>query len=99
MSDYLSEIRHCLMMLKIFQYITIGIIILLAVRFNTMDVKSEWKVNKVILSVSGILLIGMMIYEMFNYECMNSGIDGVPVGLQFITLLVVGYFFMQKKNG
>lgn len=86
------------MMLKVFQYISIGIIIVLAIRFKTMGVRSEWNINKVILFVSGILLAGMMMYEMLNYECMSSGTDGVPVGLQLITLLAVGYFFFQEKK-
>jgi len=95
---YFDEVKRCQTMLDIFQWLTIGIIVVLAIRFKTMDINAEWKVNKLILSISGILLAGMMIYEMLNYECMSSGTDGVPVGLQLMTLLVVGYFFFQKKE-
>lgn len=86
------------MLLKIFQYITIGVVILLSWRFKTFDDRSSWKVNRVVLITSGILLTGMIIYELANYECMSSGIYGVPVELQLIALVLTVYFWWQNKE-
>ena len=97
-AGYFSKTRDCLLMLKIFQFMTIAIIILLAIRFRTFDEKSSWKANKIILAVSGIVLTCMIVYESYNYACMSRGIDGIPFGLQFVALLAVLFFYFCKKD-
>lgn len=98
MEEYLTEVRQCLMVLKVFQYITIGIIATIAIRFKTLEYKEQWKTNKIILAISAILLLGMLAYELFNYKCMSSGFDGVPIGLQLISLCVVLYCYFSNKE-
>ena len=97
-AEYFSESQDCLLMLKIFQFMTITIIILLSIRFRTFDEKSSWKANKIILAVSGIVLTCMIVYESYNYECMSRGIDGIPFGLQLVVLLAVLFFYFRKKD-
>lgn len=97
-AEYFSETQDCLLTLKIFQFMTIAIIILLAIRFRTFDEKSSWKTNKIILAVSAIILTSMIVYESYNYECMSRGIYGIPFGLQLVLLLAVLFFYFQKKN-
>lgn len=98
LSDCFSEIQHCLMMLKVFQFTTIGIMVLLTVRFRTFGMAECWRVNRALLFVFGFILSGMVIYEIVNYECMSSGRDGVPIGFQLLVLLAVVYFYYQKKE-
>ena len=97
LADYFNEIQNCLTILKIFQYLTIGIIILLAFRYKTFEDIECGKTNKIILAVSGLVLSGMMIYEYINYECMSSGRDSIPMGLQFMILLAIAYLYFRKK--
>lgn len=96
--EYFDEIEDSLIMLKIFQFITIGIIVVVFFRFNTFKYKEYWKINKIILVTSAILLLGMLVYECLNYKCMSSGFDGVPIGLQLISLCVVLYYYFSKKG-
>ena len=98
MEEYLADVRQCLMFLKIFQYITIGVIAAIAIRFKTLEYKKHWKTNRIILVISAILLLGMIVYECLNYKCMGSGFDGVPIGLQLISLCAVLYYYFSKKE-
>lgn len=93
-----DKIDACLMLLKIFQFITIGVIVLLAVRFNTFDNKAYWKTNRIILIFSGLVLSIMIIYECLNHKYMSSGFDSVPIGIQLIALLAAVCFYVQKKS-
>lgn len=95
---YLQETQNCLLLLNIFQFITIGIIILLAARFKTFGQDEGLKINKSLLIASGLLLIGMIVCEVLKYDCMNRGFYGTPIGLQLVILLAVGYFYFCKKG-
>ena len=98
LAGYFEEIGNCLMVLKVFQFITIGVILLLVIRFKTFIYKENWNTNRIILAVSGLILFIVIVYECFNYECMNSGFDNIPIGIQLITLLAAVYFYFRKKS-
>ena len=99
MKEYLEEIRQCLAILKVFQIVTLFVVVMVGVRFNTFSDASQWKINRLLLAVSFVILVGMLVYEAFNYECMSKGFYGVPIGLQIVLLLVVIYFYFCKKGG
>lgn len=95
-SDYFEKVNSGLVTLKLFQYITIGIIVVLLVRFRTFEENSCSKTNKIILVLSGLTLIGMIVYECINYEYMSVGVDSVPIGFQLVFLLVIVLFYIRR---
>ena len=86
------------MVLNVFQLMTVGVIIALIMRFKSFENLSSWKVNRLILIISGLLTVGMLVYERYHYECMSQGVYGVPLGLQIVSLLLILYFYFQKKE-
>lgn len=94
MEEYLAEIRQCLVFLKVFQYATLAIIVIVGLSFYFF----QQRIKRVLLAVSFILLVGMLVYEAFNYECMSSGFYGVPIGLQIVLLLACLFMFCNKDD-
>ena len=98
MEEVVTKVQFYMMLLKVFQFLTVGIIVLLAVRFKTFDSVECWKVNKSTLRASGLILSGMIFYEYIEYDSFSVGYYGAPMGLQLVTLLAVVYFYYQKKE-
>lgn len=95
---YFEEFKDCQTVLSVFQWLTVAVIVIMVVAVKYSRDVSQCKKRNLLLIISSVVLVGMIVYESLNFECMNSGFYGVPMGLQFILLLACLFMFCKKMN-
>lgn len=95
---YFEELKDCQTVLSVFQWLTVAVIVIMAVAIKYSRDVSQCKKRNLLLIVSSVVLVGMIVYESLNFECMNSGFYGVPIGLQVVLLLACLFMFCKKDE-